>query len=91
MQHPTRRDAKGSIVGRCANYNINKDLGQNINQVMMQALLNHASKTVFDIGCGEGRCFRESGDRAIVALGVDIVDDFIEQVGKEGVIAECGY
>ena len=73
------------------NYNINNDLGQNINQVMLDAILNHASKMVFNIGCTHSRRTRELSGRTPDSLCVDIVDDFIEQVEKEGLIVECAF
>ena len=84
MQHPTRRDTKIGIGVAGVKYSRNKVLGQNTNQVTLAALRHHVSRTVFGSGGGGGWRIRAWVGLAIDARGVDIVNDFIEQLANEG-------
>lgn len=56
------------------------------NKAIIDTILQRTPKNVLDVGCGEGWLVRELAGRGIDALGVDVVQDFIDIAMRDG----CG-
>jgi len=54
------------------------------NQAIIEAVLSRAPRTVLDIGCGEGWLIRSLAELGILATGVDVVPELIEQATRAG-------
>lgn len=55
------------------------------NKAIIDAVMEHAPKTVLDVGCGEGWLVRELAANGIDALGIDAIPEFIESANKHKV------
>src|SRR5262245_57960704 len=52
------------------------------NKAIIDAVIEHAPKTVLDVGCGEGWLVRELVSKGIDALGIDAIPEFIESANR---------
>lgn len=54
------------------------------NATIIETTLESGSKSVLDVGCGEGWLVRELDKRGVPSLGIDVVPEFIASAKKEG-------
>ncbi|MBI1423224.1 MAG: methyltransferase domain-containing protein [Gammaproteobacteria bacterium] len=54
------------------------------NKAIVDAVLQYGPKTVLDIGCGEGWLVRELTQHGVAALGIDVVEEFIDIANQGG-------
>lgn len=54
------------------------------NRAIIDAVVERASRTILDIGCGEGWLVRALAEHGISGIGVDVVPSLIEQAARAG-------
>ena len=54
------------------------------NKAIIEAVVKSGSKSVLDVGCGEGWLVRELMQHGVASLGVDVVPDLISAAKVEG-------